>query len=284
MTIRDTVRWWVAPPGPDESLSSLLVRVADLYESESSELWSRLNANDPHPAGTVDDPSCAALHRLGQAVGMSGAALQGHRLHDTPRQLAPEARLAICPRCWAEDREEGRPLGDRRAWASVLRTLCPIHGTPLVIPRDRRQPDLTTALEAVNALTAEDKQILALIERFGATLEASLFDGVEWPSNWRGNACSARQSLAQVSFNPGASRAPPLIANVSPSPTLAGFIHGPRHYREPNQTNGWAAFRRLASPCERRAALWIAAWRAIPGLETHLSPGWVDLPGDLLCR
>ena len=89
---RRNLRWWVSPPGPDESLRSLLGRVADLYESEPGELWSRLNAGDPQAAGEVDDPSCAALHRMAQALGVPGASLQAHR---STRRLA----------CWRLRRE-----------------------------------------------------------------------------------------------------------------------------------------------------------------------------------
>ena len=274
---RRNLRWWVSPPGPDESLRSLLGRVADLYESEPGELWSRLNAGDPQAAGEVDDPSCAALHRMAQALGVPGASLQAHRLHETPGLLAPAARTAICPCCWAEDDAAARPRSYRRAWAHVLRTVCPVHRVHLVIPRDRRQPDLTTAQAQQAALTPDDLQILALIDRFGATLEAALCEGAAWPADWQGSAVSARQALVQVSFNSGGVRGPPVIANVCPSPTLASLVHGPLHHRGPGEAADWEAFRRLADPCVRRAALWVVAWQVVPHLKEFNSPGWIDV-------
>lgn len=274
---RRNLRWWVSPPGPDESLRSLLGRVADLYESEPGELWSRLNAGDPQAAGEVDDPSCAALHRMAQALGVPGASLQAHRLHETPGLLAPAARTAICPCCWAEDDAAARPRSYRRAWAHVLRTVCPVHRVHLVIPRDRRQPDLATAQAQQAALTPDDLQILALIDRFGATLEAALCEGAAWPADWQGSAVSARQALVQVSFNPGGVRGPPVIANVCPSPTLASLVHGPLHHRGPGEAADWEAFRRLADPCVRRAALWVVAWQVVPHLKEFNSPGWIDV-------
>ena len=82
---RRNLRWWVSPPVPDESLRSLLGRVADLYESEPGELWSRLNAGDPQAAGEIDDPSCAALLRMGQALGVPGGDGQPGRLLEAVR-------------------------------------------------------------------------------------------------------------------------------------------------------------------------------------------------------
>lgn len=274
---RRNPRWWVSPPGPDESLRSLLARVADLYESEPGEVWSRLNAGDPQAAGEVDDPSCAALHRMAQALGVPGASLQAHRLHETPGLLAPAARAAMCPCCWAEDDAAGRPRSYRRAWAHVLRTVCPVHRVHLVIPRDRRQPDLAAAQAQQAALTPDDEQILSLIERFGATLEAALCGGAAWPAEWQGSAVSARRALVQVSLNPGGVRGPPVIANVCPSPTLASLVHGPLHYRGPGEAADWEAFRRLADPCVRRAALWVVAWQVVPDLPELCSPGWIDV-------
>lgn len=274
---RRNPRWWVSPPGPDESLRSLLARVADMYESEPGEVWSRLNAGDPQAAGEVDDPSCAALHRMGQALGVPGASLQAHRLHETPGLLAPAARTAMCPCCWVEDDAAGRPRSYRRAWAHVLRTVCPVHRVHLVIPRDRRQPDLAAAQAQQAALTPDDLQILALIDRLGATLESALCEGAPWPCDWQGSAVSARQALVQVSFNPGGVRGPPVIANVCPSPTLASVVHGPLHYRGPGEAADWEAFRRIADPCVRRAALWVVAWQVVPELPDIYSPGWVDV-------
>lgn len=258
-------------------MRSLLARVADLYESEPGEVWSRLNAGDPQAAGEVDDPSCAALHRMAQALGVPGASLQAHRLHETPGLLAPAARAAMCPCCWAEDDAAGRPRSYRRAWAHVLRTVCPVHRVHLVIPRDRRQPDLAAAQAQQAALTPDDGQILALIDRFGGTLEAALCDGAAWPADWQGSAISARQALVQVSLNPGGVRGPPVIANVCPSPTLASVVHGPLHYRGPGEAADWEAFRRIADPCVRRAALWVVAWQVVPDLPELCSPGWIDV-------
>lgn len=280
---RRNPRWWVSPPGPDESLRSLLGRVADLYESEPGELWSRLNAGDPQAAGEIDDPSCAALLRMGQALGVPGASLQAHRLHETPGLLAPAARTAICPCCWAEDDAVGRPRSYRRAWAHVLRTVCPVHRMQLVIPRDRQQPDLAAARAQQAALTPADLQILGLIERFGSALEEALCHGVAWPADWQGSVVSARQLLVRVSFDPGGVRGPPLIANVCPSPTMASLVHGPLHHRGPREVVDWEAFRRLADPCVRRAALWVIAWHVVPDLSQLYSPGWVDV-GPLVTR
>ena len=51
---------------------------------------------------------------------------------------------------------------------------------------------LTTAQAQQAALTPDDLQILALIDRFGATLEAALCEGAAWPADWQGSAVSAR--------------------------------------------------------------------------------------------
>jgi hypothetical protein len=151
----------------------------------------------------------------------------------------------------------------------------------LILPRDRLNPDLASALGVQAALDDHDRETLELIERFGAALEASLFESTLWPADWQGSPRSAREWLTRVTFDPGATRGPPLIANVSAPPALAGFIRGPRHYRELRGADGWEAFRHLVDPCERRAAIWLVAWQMMPAVPVSYSPGWIDIPGLL---
>ena len=37
----------------------------------------------------------------------------------------------------------------------------------------------------------------------------------------------------------------------------------------------WEAFRSIADPAVRRAALWIGAWAFMPDLAPEMNPGWI---------
>ena len=272
------IRWWVAPPAPDESIGSLVARAAALYESDPASVWRSLHDGEPVPLSEVDDPSPASLQRLAHALGTTPAELHRHRIEDGPAQLSPEARQSYCPVCRRLEAEAGGTLTQRCSWARVLRTMCAVHGVPLLMAFvDNRLVRHRYGL-VPPPLCELEKAVLALIDRFALTLETSLFDGVPWPEGWRGDAARARALVLKASFNTDVLPAPLAIANVCASPALGVFIHAPRHLAEPTRKADWEAFRHVADPAIRRAALWIAAWRCVPDLPEGLCPGWLE-PG-----
>ena len=72
------MRWWIPPPAADETLRSVLERAAALYHWEPQMLWRALNGDNLESSGSIDQPSCHALVRLGQALGMPALGLRQH--------------------------------------------------------------------------------------------------------------------------------------------------------------------------------------------------------------
>ncbi len=268
------MRWWIPPPAPDETLRSVLERAAALYHWEPGQLWQALNGEGAAGAGTIDAPSSKGLVLLGRALGLPARQLREHLVDDAPWRLDPNARQAVCPICW-EQAASGDPQPELRGWTHVLRTWCPRHGAPLCLPVSRNHSGLDH--RHVTMLTDEDREILSLIDSFGATLERALFFGEPWPAHWQGCPQSARQRLLQVTFRRSDGTDSPLLANVAPGETLAPFVRCGRHVHAGGE-NTWEHFRGINDPAIRRAALWVVAWMSIPGLPASLSPGWGIMP------
>ena len=277
-------RWWIAPPGPDESLRSVLSRAAALYECNPEDLWEHLNQNDSRPSGPVDSPSAAALERIASAIGMPKSDLMGHELYDAPWLLAPTAREVYCPRCWFKAQHEGRPCSILRSWARVLRTMCPAHGYPLRLAPFQWAADPRRITAEFTAFEANDRAILDLIDRFGHALDQSLFFGAPWPPEWHGDPESAQQVLMAVSMNVNDAEGFPLIKYVQPLGDLGRFVRGPRHVERSAEELDWGRFRGISDPAVRRAALWAAAWTLTRDPRPELSPGWFVLPPHILLR
>lgn len=54
--------------------------------------------------------------------------------------LEPRDRVTGCPRCWAEDWANGRPLYLRRSWSISWRATCPMHGRLAISPPNWQRP------------------------------------------------------------------------------------------------------------------------------------------------
>jgi hypothetical protein len=265
-TAAPPVRWWVAPPGSDESLGSVVARAAAFFECEPKWLWANLLGGRADI--DMDDPPAGVLVRLAGAIGIAARNLQGHRLADAPWLLARDARTAYCPLCWAEQGGEAPAM--RRAWHGCLQTICSLHGAPLMAWRTRKRPPEWNP----DALNQTDRDILELIDHFSTRLEACLFRGEPWPSDWKGNALAARTMLLRVSFNYEAHPQHPPASDVVATTALRPFIHGPIHALKSKKRLRWEDFREIADPSVRRAALWLVAWRTIPDLDERFRPGW----------
>lgn len=272
-SVQNETRWWISPPGLDESLRSVLNRAAALYECTPGELWASLNQDDPEPSGDVDDPSCAAMLRMSRALGVPSMILHSHRSPDAPWRIKPDAGRSFCPECWNADLACGRPRMLRRSWGHVLRTRCSIHGAPLLLAPETWARSSLRPTHSVRNLTPDEDRILDLIEEFGTTLEQSLYFKAPWPATWMSSAFGARSLLVSVSFNLGSTRDFALSRSVYAKGDLSELVYGPRRMLDPLRGPPWDAFRSIGDPAIRRAALWITAWNSIPALPEELSPG-----------
>ncbi|HEY2346373.1 MAG TPA: TniQ family protein [Xanthomonadaceae bacterium] len=262
------VRWWIAPPEPDESIGSWVARAAVFFERHPLALWADLLGIPDGRAVDMDDPPAWALVRLARATGMSPRQLYTHRLADAPWLLAQHARRVYCPSCLSE--RGGEVLVRQRKWFGCLRTACPTHRVPLLAWEERKAP----IPWSTDYLGPAEQAILDLIERVGSTLEDCLTGQAEWPSDWRGDALAARTTLLRLCINYGAWRSHAGVADVLAPPLLRGLIHGPTHRMDPRRKPIWDDFRAIVDPAVRRAALWVVAWKVIPGLGNRFRPGW----------
>lgn len=273
-----TTRWWVQPPRPDESLRSLLNRAAAVYECSPGMLWDSLNADDSRPWGDVDAPSCAALLRISNAVGVPVARLHLHRLPDAPWLMVSEERRSYCPKCWNLDLDQDYPCAIQRGWSRVLQTTCPIHRFPLYYAQETWASGTGRFKFEVPCFSPAEQGILELVQDFGTALERSLYFGEPWPKGWRSTPHAARLLLISLSFNANPRRDFPAISNIHPGGNLSSIIHGPRCLQEPVSRLTWDAFRSIGNPAIRRAALWATASMIVPDLPLAHLPGWFPLP------
>ena len=271
--LESSSRWWIAPPGEDESLRSVLDRAADLYDCNPLDLWIDLHQDPDATLDRVDDPGARSLARMAKAMACPGRKLGEHSLPPGPSLLLPSARHQYCPVCLQEDLAAGRPFNRRRAWARVLRTRCAIHQYPLLADPDDSHDPLGLGPNCDTRLTVADQEILDLIDRFAIALELSLFEQAKWPIGWRGNAFSARDRLLRAACNTRVRTYSPR-SSTSNSGALYAYVHGPRHLMDPAEPLTWDMFRAMEDPAHRRAALWVAAWQLVPNLDASLSPGW----------
>lgn len=266
-------RWWIPPPGPDESLRSTLNRAAVFYKRAPERLWESLNQHDSRTNGSIDAPSCIALRRMASALGVSARYLSEHREIDTPWRVPAALGRSYCPLCWNRDIADGHPLRMFRSWNNLLCTRCPKHNFPLsYAPTDWATKDRPGGYPIPN-LTARDWAILDLIETFGRALEQSLFFGAPWPEGWQDTPHAARAVLILVNWSQASIRDFAATNGVQPeSDGLWALVRGIRYRQEPPTRLCWETFRSLTDPAHRRAALWLAAWEFIPGLPNELAP------------
>ena len=268
-------RWWVPPPRPGETLSSLVGRAARLYCASPQELWRELSPADPDALGDMDHPSLHGLSRLGATLGVAPSALLRARLVDRPWRLAPPARAAVCPSCLAKGLAREVEVLYRADWARVLVPTCAVHREALRMPVPGMERRLN--VPSLADLGASDRKILALIEGFGRTLESALYFGGRWPTSWRGSPHQARTWMLRACLPCDGNAQIVPISQVNPPGALAAWVHGTAGHALPAvHGSAWERFRAIANPALRRAAVWAAAWMVIPKLPIRLQPGWHD--------
>jgi len=256
--------WLIPGPGPDERLGSVVDRAANLYGTTADNLLAELSGGRSNTIVDADAARPQDIVSMARAMGVSSRALWSHRLPDHPSLLAPGARRAMCPMCWEEDRAAGRPRAYRRDWAGVLRTTCSRHATALEFTRSTAFGwDVRSDNHAI-AMTEEKCVCLAAIEHFGRTLEGALFFDCPWPTHWALSPQRARSALLAASLNLSQEEAfPPLSRMIHPS-MMTGLVRTPLHVLSPLRGPPWEAFRAIADPMLRRAALWLVGWWTCP--------------------
>lgn len=133
---RPPVKFRVAPPYPDESISSVIYRAACLYGVDRAQLVDALPIGcfSAH-ALDLDDLPYKVIYALAAALDVPEEMLLKHQLFKSSpdEYLSSGARISVCPLCWAEDIQNSRTPYFRRAWAKVLCTFCTVHQCPLVM-------------------------------------------------------------------------------------------------------------------------------------------------------
>lgn len=95
-----TDRWWLAAPGHDESLRSLVERADRLYGKPPPEGYAWQSNPYGEGAQHLDAPTSRDLTRLARMLGTSPRHLYAHCLEDGPHLLEMIERRAYCPLCF----------------------------------------------------------------------------------------------------------------------------------------------------------------------------------------
>lgn len=122
------------PPRLGESLSSVLDRAGSLWSLSRSQLIREVTGMSPGEFGDPDGiPNAQARRSLASALNVTSNHLaQFAAARDrTALLMAPPARHAYCPLCFARDRFAGRAPGFQLDWGRFWLTHCRIHLTPL---------------------------------------------------------------------------------------------------------------------------------------------------------
>lgn len=268
-----TVRWHIEPPMPQETFESVCERAYHRYKgiSLAREGWLVDFCRMPGREGM--SRGARSTLRLARALGVHPSRMHATMLLDAPHRLTPAARRAYCRACWVEDDRHARPRYFRRDWAGALTVSCAVHHEPLSLAAapQKTLEDVPIALDA-RTLATHERRVLAMIDRFAAQLEASVFHAAPWPDDWAMDALRSRNLVARCVSN--------LLLNPAPAPSRWAWLgeggeplcHDPRTFLAPTRASPWEAYRQIASPATRRAALWQVAWRVVPGREPELRP------------
>lgn len=264
-------RWWIASPGEDETLRSVVERADRVHGSPL--------CDTPYPwqeslsSNACDAPTSRELLLLARMMNTPARRLLAHRLADGPHLLQIGERRAFCPQCIYEDHCEGRPRAFRRAWARFFLVSCPVHGVPL----QWAEPRLSGIAESTLATTTlpestRHREILQLIDDFAQTVESCLWQGASWPSKWRGTPHSARAYLARHLCNLIAIPTVLPVSHLWRGDVSFPLVAVPKRPTQPLRGSAWDAVRGVGRPAWRRAALWLTAWRIIPNLPFAWKP------------
>jgi hypothetical protein len=266
-------RWWLAAPGPDESIRSLVERADRLYGKPPQNGYAWQDGGGGEASSQLDEPTSRELARLARMLGTSPRDLLSHRMKDGPHLLDLSERRAYCPQCVQEDRVAGRPRSFRRAWARVLVLSCADHSMPLHWAEPRLATEVNFGLEpSLPILAEEDREILRLIDTLAQTLEACLWRGASWPAGWRGSPHAARALLIRCLCNLAWERALPPVAQLWVPASLTSLIGFPQRHMAPLYGVPWEAVRRVGRPAWRRAGLWLVAGQVIPDIPKRCQP------------
>jgi len=129
-----SLRLHTAPPRLGESISSALDRAGSLWSLSRQTLIHEITGMSPGNFGDPDwIPDLRARRSLAAALNVTAthlahfAAASGR----TSLLMAPPARHAYCPLCFAQDRSGGKLPGFQLDWGRFWLTHCRVHLTPL---------------------------------------------------------------------------------------------------------------------------------------------------------
>jgi hypothetical protein len=128
-----SVRLWIDPPYPDETVSSVLDRGAAFYAMDRAVLVDRLLPDFRMYGHTPDwDIPCPEhASTFAHAMGLATDQWPGAKIHQYANMVAPLGRLAYCPLCFVEDLSACRTPHFRWQWSSSYVTMCHVHRGPL---------------------------------------------------------------------------------------------------------------------------------------------------------
>ncbi|AVP97200.1 hypothetical protein C7S18_08325 [Ahniella affigens] len=284
---RDCVhRLPIAPPAPDETISSVLDRAACLMGTSREALLAAIELPDAGDGRDLDD----ALLPLAAEI---ARALCWDREWHPPappvptRRLAASARNAFCAHCWVEDLATARGTYFRTTWLDAMVPWCARHQTPLDTMLSRYPERRRTILVASEAATAEHrKEAESLRNRLDGSVDGAAQEAARiacelgrhlplhdepvppWPNGWRGNAALAQLLLKTALDRLSVGTDLPVHAVLWPDAGAGRwggvFRVGKAIGRSVRADGLGPHFCAIADPAVRRAALYFVALALVP--------------------
>lgn len=265
-------RWWIAAPGEDESIRSVVGRACEQYRWVGS-FGDRLTQRRCTMPERRSLENCGArdIRALADRLGMAPRTLFAHRTVDEAGFVCAPGYGVYCPRCWQCADRGGRPRTFRRACQSLFQLSCPVHPTvPLrqaILTLRQRQP-----VGNERRPTARARECLEWVDHFAARLRACLFDRAPWPAHWCGDANAAKVLLSACVSNLTDTRGYSLLHNVMVPVHLSMWLARPSGRLEPLRGDAWSALREILDPKARRLAFWFIGWLTVSDMPIDLWP------------
>jgi hypothetical protein len=270
-------RWLIAPPGPQETYSSMLERAVERYGA--IEPWWGVgpdNAPDFPPGQTIDDPGNRRIILLADRMGLPPAHMRMHRLPESADLLAPTVRRVFCPACWRANDEAEEPRAYRGPWQSLFSITCDRHPDVLLrlappwrerMSRQRIWVGNTEGTGAIN------EAVLRWLKPLARAMGDAVAGRAPWPSGWRGGVDELKLLLILMTGRVSPFSPSPLIEHL----TSMAVLRPRRRAAGPLPTHrpSWATVRHLGDPEARQSLLWLAAWFHSCPEDPSLWPAWM---------
>jgi len=277
-----TIRAAVGAPASDETLSSVVDRIAGFWEVDRSSILTSTVVDGKDE--DLDAPSAGTLAVLASITGFAEPTFDAIALEDSIDLLLTQHRFGYCPRCWEDDRAQGREPYFRQSWAFISALSCMHHGTLLYAwitnSRGQRRPAPSLVMsrrsdeiwegDLAHAKKKVDRDILQPLVALAEKAASALTWGTPWPKSWRGNPEAGKTLVALLATNPTSYLSSlPMDRLLPVGPDDRWFARHRWSVAPSSAEKAAHPLRDIGDPAIRRTLWW--------GIGRTIVPGWKPL-------